>query len=54
MLRERGRTPPVPLERLDMLFPFAAKDKYPRLEIAPIERDDAAELIADASLVVER
>jgi HEPN domain-containing protein len=53
LLRELGLAPPLGPERLALLFPFAIHDKYPRLQVTPIERAEAQALLADAKLAVQ-
>lgn len=52
-VRELGLDPPLAVERLELLFPFAIHDKYPRLHMSPIPRSDAIELIEDARQAVD-
>lgn len=53
ILRRAGLIGPLPPDALDLLTPFAINDKYPRLTIVPISREDAIALIASARLAVD-
>lgn len=48
LLREHGLSPPLEAMALERLFPFAIHDKYPRLQMVPIDRDQAAALLVHA------
>lgn len=52
-VHDLGLQPPLAVERLELLFPFAIHDKYPRLHMSPIPRADAIGLIEDARQAVD-
>ena len=53
MLAQVATPGPIWVERLELLFPFGVSDKYPRLSLTPISRENAGEFLVDAHAAVE-
>ncbi len=52
MVANVGLVPPLSPELFDALTPFAVDDKYPRLRLLPIQRDEAQAFITHAQAAV--
>lgn len=52
-LADAGLSGPLPLAALGRLTPYAVDDKYPKLNLVPIAREEAVALLPEARVAVQ-